>query len=319
MADNIENGLPPIPEQGTGEQDLFSGGQTVAPPPGENKEEKILPPPIPVPRQEADRSVPPDPLSAVPENAPHTTNAPNGTAKPPLVFSDGDPLPRRGGETREPVSAKTKSALPKRRAVHLDPSAFKPDCGFGDYLKAARTEAGYTLEQVEAVTKLRSHYLTALEKSDLKHLPPMVYVLAYIRSLKELYGLDDDGMSMIREKLHQTPDKSSVPPTLIQNLERDSLINEEENERIRHIFWAAAAGLGLLFVLIVWLIAAALMKPSVPEQTEKVPAEEKETVPESVSPSGKPEFRMEDFDALTAPQVLEPSTLQMDKKPSLMQ
>ena len=25
MADNIENGLPPIPEQGTGEQDLFSG------------------------------------------------------------------------------------------------------------------------------------------------------------------------------------------------------------------------------------------------------------------------------------------------------
>ncbi len=292
------------PEPGTrNQQDLF----TVAPPP-ETVQEEIpgiveIPVPSPDPEEpEADPDAPP----------PVLTNEPAGEEalpKPPLIFSDVHPLPSRdGGRDVSPVREKKHSVSVRRGSVHLSPGDFPPEAGFGDLLAAARKKAGLSEEEVRRITKLSPGYFSALERSDLGSLPPPVYVTAYIRTLAGVYGLDEESAAMIRAKLKTDRGSGDVPTSLIQNLEKDGVINELEDKRLRKIFWSAAAGLALLLIIIIWVIAASLLsRPEAVEHPDPEPAAME-------APSGKPEFSREDFDALTTSQVPEASTLQMSRK-----
>ena len=292
------------PEPGNrNQQDLF----TVAPPP-ETVQEEIpgiveVPVPSPDPEEpEADPDAPP----------PVLTNEPAGeeaSPKPPLIFSDVHPLPSRdGGRDVSPVREKKHSVSVRRGSVHLSPGDFPPEAGFGDLLAAARKKAGLSEEEVRRITKLSPGYFSALERSDLGSLPPPVYVTAYIRTLAGVYGLDEESAAMIRAKLKTDRGSGDVPTSLIQNLEKDGVINELEDKRLRKIFWSAAAGLALLLIIIIWVIAASLLsRPEAVEHSDPEPAAME-------APSGKPEFSREDFDALTTSQVPEASTLQMSRK-----
>lgn len=291
------------PSETESSQDLFS----VAPPPETDGEEipgAVQPPPPQTPD--------PDDAGEVPGAAPVLTNkSPDDGAgrKPPLVFSEGHPLPsRNGGRDASPVREKRCVSPARRGTVHLSPGDFPPEAGFGELLAQARRKTGLSAEQVRQITKLSPGYLSALERSDLKNLPPPVYITAYIRTLCDVYGLDEESSALIRERLHAAPKAGDVPSSLIQSLEKDSAINEKEDRRIRKIFWFSVAFLVFLTLLLIGIIIAVL-RP----QTDDV----EKPVPESAAmeePSGKPKFTREDFDALTTPQVPEASTLSMNGK-----
>lgn len=287
------------------QQDLFQ----VAPPPESVQEEipGIVETPGPVSKEEEE----PDFDAA----SPILTNDPAGDPagkKPPLVFSDGHPLPSRdGGRSAAPSREKRHASPVRRGTIHLSSGDFPRDAGFGDLLVLARKKAGLTEEQVRQITKLSAPYFTALEHSDLEKLPPPVYVTAYIRTLCDVYGLDEESAALIRERLHTVPETGDVPSALIQNLEKEGTVNEQEDKRIRKIFWVSVGLLAFLAVLIIWIIAAALLSRSEPVETPPPPAAEPAIMKE---PSGKPDFTREEFDALTTPQVPEASTLQMSRK-----
>jgi len=59
-------------------------------------------------------------------------------------------------------------------------------------LKAARTKAGYSLEQAEAETRVAQKYLLALERGDYSHMPAEAYNIGYIRCYAEFLGLDPE-------------------------------------------------------------------------------------------------------------------------------
>jgi len=295
------------PEIRNDPQDLFS----VAPPPESVQDEIpgiVEPPPAVVPDQKDD---------AEPAASPVLTNNPAGEGsgkKPPLVFSEGHPLPSRdGGRAAEPLREKRHASPVRRGTIHLSPGDFPPEAGFGDLLVQARKKAGLSEEQVRQITKLSVGYFSALERSDMENLPPPVYVTAYIRTLCDVYGLDDESAALIREKLNAEPDTGDVPPALIQSLEKEGVVNEQEDKRIRKIFWTSVAILAFLLLIVIWIIVAALIHRSDPvEPPAPGPAVMEE-------PAGKPEFSREDFDALTTPQVPEASTLQMSRKRAVMQ
>ncbi|MEG6615691.1 RodZ domain-containing protein [Peptococcaceae bacterium 1198_IL3148] len=62
----------------------------------------------------------------------------------------------------------------------------------GDLLKQTRLTKGYSLDDIEEATKIRSRYLEALENEKFDLLPGQVYVIAFLRNYARFLGLNDD-------------------------------------------------------------------------------------------------------------------------------
>lgn len=64
------------------------------------------------------------------------------------------------------------------------------ELGIGAKLRARRTEKGMTLEAVAEDLKIQKSYVSAMERMQKSALPPLGYVLGYVRSYAKLLGLD---------------------------------------------------------------------------------------------------------------------------------
>lgn len=64
----------------------------------------------------------------------------------------------------------------------------------GDRLKEARKEKGYTLDDLQEITKIQKRYLTGIENEDYSSMPGSFYVRAFIKQYAEAVGLDADEM-----------------------------------------------------------------------------------------------------------------------------
>lgn len=72
--------------------------------------------------------------------------------------------------------------------------------GLGDRLKEARKAKGYTLDDLQAITKIQKRYLTGIENEDYSMMPGSFYVRAFIKQYAEAVGLDAQEMlSLYRE------------------------------------------------------------------------------------------------------------------------
>jgi cytoskeletal protein RodZ len=60
----------------------------------------------------------------------------------------------------------------------------------GKLLRKAREQRGYTLDDVQDITKIRKRYLEAIEEGDYKVLPGTFYARAFVKNYAETVGLD---------------------------------------------------------------------------------------------------------------------------------
>jgi cytoskeletal protein RodZ len=60
----------------------------------------------------------------------------------------------------------------------------------GSILRETRLRKSLTLESVEAATRIRRKFLTALEADDFRSLPSMIYAKGFIKNYSEYLGLD---------------------------------------------------------------------------------------------------------------------------------
>ncbi|QTD42264.1 RodZ family helix-turn-helix domain-containing protein [Sporosarcina sp. Te-1] len=66
--------------------------------------------------------------------------------------------------------------------------------GLGDRLKEARTAKGYSLDDLQSLTKIQKRYLSGIENEDYSMMPGSFYVRAFIKQYAEAVGLDADEM-----------------------------------------------------------------------------------------------------------------------------
>ena len=78
--------------------------------------------------------------------------------------------------------------------------------GIGDALRAARTQAGVTLADAAAETRIRESYLAALEEEDFDHLGGDVYVKGFLRSYARYLGADPEPLVQAYRSQHQEVD-----------------------------------------------------------------------------------------------------------------
>ncbi len=248
---------------------------------------------------------------------------PEDAGRQPLIFSEDNPLPPRdpfpvvlpqsvekedfsSGESRQ----KTPDAPAPARKVSLGENAFSEHYTLGNLLRDARTAAGYTIADAERFTRIRTDYLEAMEKDDMKRLPPPVYISAYIRSLCSLYNLDQNGIDLANEKLRLLAAPSDVPGKLLQDMEQDCLVNAEEEKRVRNLLYLLVSGGILFLILLSWGVFAFFFSGREGETPDREMPDSSMRSP--VSLSGK-EFRSDSLEELIAPQIPEMQVLEIKK------
>ncbi|HAJ89490.1 MAG TPA: hypothetical protein DCM27_00515 [Rhodospirillaceae bacterium] len=67
---------------------------------------------------------------------------------------------------------------------------FKTDLTVGDILRRARLKKGFSLQDIEAATRVTVQHLTAIEENRLELLPGRIYALGFIKAYAEHVDLD---------------------------------------------------------------------------------------------------------------------------------
>ncbi|HEX3015500.1 MAG TPA: RodZ domain-containing protein [Desulfobacteria bacterium] len=79
----------------------------------------------------------------------------------------------------------------------------------GDTLREAREQKGLTIRDLEEMTKIRTHYLKALEEERFEQLPGKTYVIGFLRSYARALGLNAQEIVDIYK---ETGEKSTFKP-----------------------------------------------------------------------------------------------------------
>jgi cytoskeletal protein RodZ len=75
----------------------------------------------------------------------------------------------------------------------------------GEVLAAKRGERGLTIEQAAATTRIRAHYLSALESDELERLAAPVYAKGHLRTYARYLGLDPEPLVKMMKTEAQDP------------------------------------------------------------------------------------------------------------------
>lgn len=134
-------------------------------------------------------------------------------------------------------------------------------------LKAARSAAGLSVEDVEKATQIRPHHLNALENADFDSLPRPVYVLAYLRKLCELYDVPEEEENILVQPWRDIP--CELPDDLTKTVQTDT---DDSQKKVLHQLEVALLALGGIIVLgivvlIVVLVVSYINKNNVPQLT----------------------------------------------------
>ena len=78
----------------------------------------------------------------------------------------------------------------------------------GQRLRDARIEKGYTLDDLQQITKIQKRYLVAIEEGNFDQLPGNFYVRAFIRQYAETVGVD--GNQLLNEYAQTVPDPQTT-------------------------------------------------------------------------------------------------------------
>lgn len=77
----------------------------------------------------------------------------------------------------------------------------------GEILKDARIEKGYTLDDLQQITKIQKRYLQAIEDGNTDILPGRFYMRAFVKQYADIVGLD--GEELLEEHLTETSKEAS--------------------------------------------------------------------------------------------------------------
>lgn len=168
---------------------------------------------------------------------------------------------------------------------------------YGAALRILREQHQVSYKELEQATLIQPHYLEALENENLSALPPMAYVIAFIRSLCSFYKLSSETGNQMVAKLKEQLEYT-CNDELMNSLDVDATGLEVNERRIKRIIWGGS-GILVLIAAVIVIIVMLVNSSSKPK----------------ITVVDKPSGQQEHFDPNTIYPLLEPPTLDLPKLP----
>jgi len=177
----------------------------------------------------------------------------------------------------------------------------------GNVLKKAREEKGYSLEDIQDLTKIRKRYLEALESGDYSVLPGKFYIRAFIKNYADCVGLDAE--EVLNYYQGEVPDTA---PTM------DESVPTRKPQRIRMSSSEKFGKFGITILMWCFLILIVVVlwyymfnrEAKEPNQIDNTPvSNNSEQV--NPNPSTTPSVTPTDSNTVTPPPVKTPPPLEL--------
>ena len=173
----------------------------------------------------------------------------------------------------------------------------------GDVLKKARYEKGYSLDDIQELTKIRKRYLEALEAGDYEVLPGKFYIRAFIKNYAECVGLD---ANEVLKYYHDDIPATEVDSQEVIPARKPQRMRSASSERLsKTLFTILMWGFLILILVVVWYYL--INKESAePKQIDQVPITENSAPPEATpQPTPEPTTEPLEEEPVTEPVVVQ--------------
>jgi cytoskeletal protein RodZ len=181
--------------------------------------------------------------------------------------------------------------------------------GLGDRLREARTAKGFTLDDLQSITKIQKRYLSGIENEDYSMMPGSFYVRAFIKQYAEAVGLDSDEMLALYKDNSPTtmPEEEAsqlTSPTLTRR--RGLQGNNQFNEMMPKIIVALFI---IVIIVVVWVLyqSGPSKKPDMNVGQEQQP----------ITVEKKPDSNQTDPGKVTEEPKVDPVEEQPEKEPEI--
>ncbi|WP_404427693.1 helix-turn-helix domain-containing protein [Ureibacillus chungkukjangi] len=157
----------------------------------------------------------------------------------------------------------------------------------GTRLKEARLSKGYSLDDLQEITKIQKRYLVAIEEGNYSIMPGTFYVRAFIKQYAEAVGLDAEEVLSEFKKEIPNQQKEEVAQSISQSPTRRKL-NTRSTNRLLETMPKIIVGLFIIVSLVAfWFLYQKKMSSDQPDEVqENAPVEyEQQTPPPTEKPA----------------------------------
>ncbi len=125
----------------------------------------------------------------------------------------------------------------------------------GDILRRAREEKGFSLKDIQEVTKIRLRYLEAIDEGDFNAIPGEVYRKGFIVNYANVVGLDGQA---ILQKYHDLnlaqEEQARQEQLLVEKEESVSPKSDLNNDWLKGIYLGVAGALAIVLLISFFLL-----------------------------------------------------------------
>lgn len=158
-------------------------------------------------------------------------------AVPAEAAAEEAPVPDEKPEVREiPVEPRPSQPLPHAGSL-------------GASLAELRRRCGMSLEQAASESRIKAHYIEALEADKLSELPQLVFVIGFVKRLCVIYGVSAGDAESLASELH---DKLAYE--IPEDINKSVICREQDeanHRRLRNLTIALVAGVVLILALLI--------------------------------------------------------------------
>lgn len=139
----------------------------------------------------------------------------------------------------------------------------------GTRLKEARKAKGYSIEDLQEITKIQKRYLAGIEEGNYSSMPGPFYVRAFIKQYAEAVGLNGDELLETYKEEIPTPTNDDVSKNIPTTPSRRSLGGRSSNKFMEVFPMFVVALFVIAVIVILWILFQKSPNNEGEEQLEK--------------------------------------------------